>query len=99
MHSAARPVPNVARRFQGLALITALSGGATGELRKPATMTAPALADDLGGDRDGRFLRCTRPEIKADGAGQPSDLGLGECGVASRWRRSSWVFRDPMAPM
>ena len=53
-----------------------------GELCKPATTTAPALADDLSSDRYGRFLRCTRSEIKANGAGQPSDLSLGEPGVA-----------------
>ena len=51
---------------------------ATSELRKPATMTAPVLADDLRGDRDGRFLRCTRSEVEAYRTGQPSDLGLGE---------------------
>ena len=47
---------------------------ATGELCETAALTAPALANDLGRDRDGGFLRCTRSKIEADWARQPSDL-------------------------
>jgi hypothetical protein len=48
------------------------------ELGKPTALTTPALANDLRGDRDGRFLRRTRAKIKADRAGQPSELDFGE---------------------
>ena len=50
----------------------------TGEFGKPAALTTPTLANDLGGDRDRRFLRRTRTKIKANRARQPSELDIGE---------------------
>ena len=47
------------------------------ELRKPGAVPTPALADDLRGNRNCRFLWCACAKIKAYRAREPFELYLG----------------------
>jgi hypothetical protein len=79
--SALRQTQGTVNRLRGATLRRRVVD-ATGELCETDALAAPALADDLGRDRDGGLLRCTRPKIEADWARQPSDLHLSDPYVA-----------------